>query len=304
MPITLTELVREFAQAAVAMDDVCAQAAHANFLDDCDHTPDPAGAGFVRVPQTERVKVGPEQQVDVPTATLHDQAGLQAKALRLSVSSDVDLEGRQIETDAETKRELVYETVEEYAFHGGAKGTRYGYETKLNVQYGEVDDSTVEMNGHTYTIASIFYSLNKNQCVLRVAEMLEREDWEGALLKLESGENTTTLHFDQANWNHADTTGSIHWVEQLQLKWLVAVSDAGGSVTVTIMRPIKVEQEITDELPDRHTHRSEVLVTFREGLSANSAKLTIAVEFERAECAEGVSLIRDRMNQDLSHKLR
>ena len=310
MPITLTELVREFAQSAVAMDDVCAKASHANFLEDCDATPDPEASGLLRVPQTERVKISDDQKIDVPTATLHDQAGLQAKRLKLAVSSDVDLEGRQIET-AGHAAETVYDIADQFTFNPGSSGVQHGVETKLNQKYGTVDDSTLEMKGRTYTIAAIFYQGVKAQCVLRVMEIMRPQDWAGALLKLEStvpgtagGEHVTTLHFDQANWDNGETTGAVHWVEQQQLAWMIEVAEAGGTVTVTIMQPVKVKEDIEAGLHPRHNYRSEVLVSFREGLSANHAKLTLEVEFERHECSEGVALMRDRMNQDLSHQLR
>ena len=42
MPITLTELVREIGQSAVALDEVCSRGAYEHFLNDFDNVPVPS----------------------------------------------------------------------------------------------------------------------------------------------------------------------------------------------------------------------------------------------------------------------
>ena len=312
MPITLTELVREFAQSAVALDRVCARAGHDLFLEDSDFAPDPQSAGSVSVPQTETVMLN-GSMVDVPKTSLRDQHGLQAKAFKLSVSSDVTLEGQRVYYDQSVEsppavQESVYEAVCTFTFAKGSRsnGAVVGFDAKVDPHFGQITSSSSLMIGEAeHEIAALFYVNINRRVVMRVHGTMKQSQFAGARLRLRDPSDSsreTTLAFDEGNWGSAEVYGSMYWVTSGQLNWLDEIT-AGGEVKVSIMQPVNIAAQIEADLSQQGSYRSEVVVTFREGLVANAAHLTLEVEFERQSPSEGVSLMNDRLNQDLATQL-
>ena len=312
MSISLTELVREFAQSAVALDRVCARAGHDLFLEDSDFVPDPNSAGHISVPQTETVMLN-GSPIDVPTASLRDQHGLQAKTFKLSVASDVQLEGHRVyheveEVEPAGPQQQLYEPICTFGFQRGSRsnGSVVGFDVKVQPFFGGLtSDPTVSLNNASHVIAAVFYVNTNHRAVMRVAGNMSQQHFANARLRVRDITNSardTTLVFNQGNWDNSETYGSMYWANASELAWLSDVA-LHGAVEVSILTPASVEEEIESELSEEGTYRSEVLVTFRENLLANSAHLTLEVEFERQDPSEGVALVNDRMNQNTSEQL-
>ena len=310
MSITLTELIREVGQTAVALDRVCSRAGHDLFLEDSDFTPDPNSPGQMAVPQTQSMMLN-GSAIDVPKASLRNQSGLQAKTMKLTVSSDVNLEGRQIhipyaqeEPEAQPQAPT-YETVGSFTFRRGSRnnGAVAGFDVYGQQHFGGLlSDTSVTVNNVQHVIAAIFYVNGNHRAVMEVSGSASHAHFANARIKITNPSNstqTTTLNFNDGNWNN----GGVYWVEATSLSWLINLQPHNAPIDVEILALVDIASEIEDQLEPKGNYRSEVLVTFREGLIANSAHLTLEVEFERQDPSEGVALVNDRMNQDLSEQL-
>ena len=310
MAITLTELVREFAQSAVALDNVCSSAGYDLLISDSDTTPDPDSSGEMSVPQTETVLIE-GKPVQVPKSVLRDQAGLQAKTMKLSVSSDVNLEGRKIFYEDAPNAPVTgaRETLCDFLVKRGSRdnGNHIGFDKKNSPLFGGAfhGTSSFTVNGVNHDVKTGMYVKSNERFVFRVAGNMNQDDLAGVQLHLRDPSDPNhdaVLKFDDANWLSGNNMGAIYWPNMSDLLWLGDIPQT-EQFRVTVTAPVSIELEIEEELEPQGEYRSEVVVTFREGLMPNAAHLTLEVEFDRQGPSEGVALVNDRLNHSLSEQL-
>ena len=310
MAITLTELVREFAQSAVALDNVCSSAGYDLFIGDSDSAPDPDSSGSMSVPQIETVLIE-GKPVQVPKATLRNQDGLQAKTMKLSVSSDVNLEGRKIfhEDASPPSAGSVWETVSDFLVKRGSRsnGNHIGFDKMATPNFGGAFNGTSDLtvNGTNHDIKAGYYVKTNERFVFRAAGSMVKSDFAGVQLRLRDPndpDHDSVLEFDDANWDAGESMGSVYWPNKSDLLWIGDIPQT-EQFRVTVTVPVNIELEIEGELEPQGEYRSEVVVTFREGLMPNAAHLKLEVEFDRQGPSEGVALVNDRLNHSLSEQL-
>ena len=304
MPITLTELVREIGQSAVALDEVCSRGAYDHFLHDFDNIPVSYESDGVNIPQTERVQIQ-GNDLEVTRPNLKKQGGLQAKRMRFGLSSDVDLEGRQLQASTTLPADtLIESSLLRFTFTKAGVINVSGFDRKFGPTFGDADiERSVTIGPHTYRIDAVVYNRTNRRLIFRVQNLLYQEDFEGKKLKISAGDHEAILEFNQANYQAALNTGSIYWPGQQDVcEWIRNVEN-GNDVQVDILQLQPATEVVEQELETPKNYRSEVVVTFKEGLSENSAHLTLAVEFERQTPPEGIHKIEDKLNHDLANQL-
>ena len=221
------------------------------------------------------------------------------------MSSDVDLEGRAIHSaDTLPADALIESPLLQFKFTKGSVSNVSGFDRKFGPTFGNADlQRSVTIEPHTYRVDAVVYNRTNRRLIFRVQNLLYQEDFEGKKLKISDGTNEALLEFNQANYQAALNTGSIYWPGQQEVcEWLRYVEN-GNEVQVDILQLQPASEVVEQELETPTNYRSEVVVTFKEGLSENSAHLTLAVEFERQTPPEGINKIEDKLNHDLANQL-
>ena len=321
MPISLTELVREFAQAAVATDMVCRESEYASFMDDFDETLHAEDGCIVHRPQRERVQIG-SGQVDLTRPNLKPQHGLAAKRLRMAVSSDVALEGVQVQSGTATAPAATDEAEapapQKFRFTKGHQGERHhGFDATGSNPFtdpmGEAgDDAAFTLADVEHRVRAVRHYQNAaaERLIVRFGDAVPLAALAGWRVRIaqvgDEGADPppphSVLRFSEANVEGLHN-GVVTWPHVCA--WLRGVDD-GTEVEVSLLPPTSTTtpQALADQLQQGLPHmQSRVMVAFKDGLSENAAHLDLEIEFERQPCCEGISKVNDRMNQDLGDAL-
>ena len=93
MAISLTELVKDFADAAVTMDQRTRASSMLSLIGECDHCEE----GGHHATKTEKLVLAGGQEVEVPTAVLKQHSGLQAQKLVMTIDTEAILQVKETE---------------------------------------------------------------------------------------------------------------------------------------------------------------------------------------------------------------
>lgn len=301
MPITLTELVKDFSDAAVAMDQVCRASSMVSLIGECDHDED---NGY-HMPSTEKIKLPDGREVEVPTAALKHHSGLQADKLTLSLTTDAILEGRTLSFKAPQE----FYPIKGSEGEEGEGNRRVGFYITGSIQLGSLltDDGLIARE-ISHDLLGFLYYPTSGTVMLKCQAHTNFDLFAGIELTVCSldGEHRTILELDRAKRSTATVGGFVIWnVQPGDFDWLLDIPD-GERFKLSFVD--EGHNREVERVLGIHSHKRDgtyfdVMVTFTDGLGETSSKLTLNAEFSRQPSPEGVALVNDRLNKEIRTKL-
>ena len=295
--ITLSELVADFADAAVALQEVSALSSLRSF----------AGgdiqAGKVFEPPTHTVRVG-RGDVDVPIATLKNHHGMRPSKFTLSLSTDAILEGRSLSFRPAQN----FQPTKGVSAAVDSQNRREGFLVDGPYQFGSLPiNDKVVLNGVEYEFHAFIYGPNAGFVQLRFESETEVENLVGFDLRVWDLDGTGETLLDLG---HATLTGSgsrcyLTWREFGDMEWFSQIAD-GEAFGVSFTDALH-NKKVAEALGRRGYREGEtcfdIMVTFTDGLGENASQISMTAEFAHHNAPEGVEILIDRLNQDLRAKL-
>ena len=306
MPITLVEVAKEIAQAAAAVDRHIDEAYRQRFLAAFADAEGDEG----REPLAEKLRPN-GRDVDVPRLTLVPQQLLDTQEVEISLSSDVELEGRQFH-------------LPQWGYLRFRKGTsetgNVGLNQRIDASYGrytsaQLTDQMLPLDGDTSLWpdriiyrpqdSSLFLGLHPGSAPA-VLEMLrdglvslqpvtEEDDIEATVLDCR----------DASAWAPSFRygvlkvpEGALDWLQELPDNTIVELGAYNAARERAIERLVgeQIDATVTPSVYD-------IMVTLQQGLDPNAAHLEIRCKFVRREAPEGAGQVNDAMVQALTGKL-
>ena len=298
MPITLTELVSDFADAAVAMNHVCQVSSLRSLAGD-------------QVCQNERFSPPSQpfllggQEVDIPIAALKNHNGLQADKLRMSLTTDALLEGRTLAFDSPQE----FQPIKGVSGDDDSANRREGFllSGPSSYRFGNTSvQDTLTLHGNEYDIQAFIYGPNAEFVQIRFESETEAKSFIGLQLRVWNLDGPESVTLDLGDAERTGTTRCyLTWRSFDDMDWFRDLPE-GSAFGLSFIDALH-NQKVADALGRRDFRDGDtyfdILVTFTEGLGESASKLTLTAEFAHADAPEGVALLLDRLNRDIRAQL-
>lgn len=308
MAISLTELVKDFADAAVALDQTTRDTSLESLVGEyVDWSESDDGETSAFTPATVPLQLSDGRTINIPTAALRPHDGLQASKLMLEMSTDAILEGRTLALRAPQQ----FFPKKGTAGDVNASNRRVGFMTQGEHLVGglQTDQLIAAGNQEHNLIGFLFYPASGNVMV-RCQAHTNFDLFHGVKLKVwkVGGElhETMEFEFDRCQRPAATVGGFVNWyVQSGDLDWLIELENGRefGLSFEDAGHNRMVEEVLGRQIHRRGGTHFDIMVTFTEGLRENASTLKLSAEFTRQPPPEGIALVNDKLNTEIGDSL-
>ena len=301
MPISLLQIAKEMGQAAVVVDHYIEEAYRARVLENftCD------SEGVYR-PVTNRFQFEDARDVLIARLSMGKHTRLEPEEIKLSIESDVHLEGRQftipqrqpirIEKGTGSNGRLGLDlrskpTVGSFAAPDDEAGTSW----LLHGEAIPLQRVTYHPNGETLMVG--FPGDFEHLRLLGNTQLDLGVPAQDVSARLTLDCNSAFRWDDQGGW-------LAFKVPTSEMSWLAELVD-GDTFEIALFDTgthREIENRIGSELAEQGTIY-DIMVTLNQGMEANAAKISLECSFRRREVTEGVAQVTDRLNRELAQQL-
>lgn len=308
MAISLVELVKDFADAAVALDQTTRNSSLAALVEEyIDKAESDDGEVPALTPAVVHLQVSDGRVVGIPTAALRNLGSMQPKRFGLDLTTDAILKGRTLAMKAPQEFFPRKGTVGE----PNASNRRVGFMIQGNHLVGGLQTEQLIVAGdESHNLIGFLYYPASGSVMIRCQAHTNYDLFHGMQLRAwkidGNADQEVILEFDRCQRPSATVGGYVTWdIYSGELDWLVELDD---NAEFGISFTDAAHNRMVEEVLGRRVHSSggthyDIMVTFTDGLGENTSQLKLSTEFIREPAPEGVERVNDKLNDEIRENL-